>query len=38
MNIELPLAEHNAAFLIVVGLMITVVVVMLTYFRYRKWL
>lgn len=38
MNIELPLAEHNAAFLIVVGVMITVVVVMLTYFRYRKWL
>jgi magnesium transporter len=38
MNIDLPLAEHNSAFLIVVSVMVAVVVVMLTYFRYRKWL
>lgn len=38
MNIELPLNQHPAAFIFVSGLMISVVVVMLVYFRRRKWI
>ena len=38
MNIDLPLAEHPDAFLIINGLMILLAVVMLVYFRHRKWL
>jgi magnesium transporter len=38
MNIDLPLSQHPAAFIFVVGLMLTITTVMLTYFKYRKWL
>jgi magnesium transporter len=38
MNIDLPLSQHPAAFIFVIGLMVTIAVVMLTYFKYRKWL
>jgi magnesium transporter len=38
MNIQLPISEHPNAFLIVMGMMVLIVVLMLTYFRHRKWL
>ncbi|MBN8618019.1 MAG: magnesium/cobalt transporter CorA [Anaerolineae bacterium] len=38
MNIDLPLNEHPDAFIFVTSLMIAVVVMMLVYFRRRKWI
>jgi magnesium transporter len=38
MNIDLPLNEHPYAFIFVMSLMISIVVLMLAYFRRRKWL
>jgi magnesium transporter len=38
MNIQLPISEHPNAFLIVMGMMVLIVVLILTYFRHRKWL
>lgn len=38
MNIDLPLNEHPSAFIFVMGLMFSIVVLMLTYFRHRNWL
>jgi magnesium transporter len=38
MNIDLPLNEHPDAFIFVSGLMVSVVVLMLVYFRRRKWI
>jgi magnesium transporter len=38
MNIKLPFNEHPDAFLFVMALMLLIVVLMLTYFRHRKWL
>ncbi|MEZ4670231.1 MAG: magnesium transporter CorA family protein [Anaerolineae bacterium] len=38
MNIDLPLNEHPGAFIFVTGLMVFVVVIMLVYFRRRKWI
>lgn len=38
MNLQLPLMEHSAAFLMVIALMFTIAVSMLLYFRHRGWL
>jgi magnesium transporter len=38
MNIDLPLNEHPSAFIFVMGLMFSIVVLMLAYFRHRNWL
>ncbi len=38
MNISLPFAEHPSAFLLVVGMMLSVALLMLIFFRSRKWL
>lgn len=38
MNIQLPLNEHPAAFIVVIGLMLAIAVFMLVYFRRRKWI
>ncbi|MFN8375747.1 MAG: magnesium transporter CorA family protein [Anaerolineae bacterium] len=38
MNIELPLNEHPLAFVFVMGMMLIIVIFMLVYFHYRKWL
>ena len=38
MNIGLPFKDHPAAFIIVTGTMISIVIVMLIYFRRRHWL
>lgn len=38
MNIQLPLYDHPAAFILVVALMILIATSMLIYFRRRKWL
>jgi magnesium transporter len=38
MNIDLPLAEHPLAFVFVNGIMILIVIVMLVFFRLRRWL
>lgn len=38
MNVDLPIANHPLAFGIVIGSMIVVVVGMLAFFRWRKWI
>jgi len=38
MNIALPFAEHPDAFLLILVSLVFIVVVMVLYFRYRKWL
>jgi magnesium transporter len=38
MNIDLPLNEHPAAFIVVIAFMFLVATAMLVYFRHRKWL
>ena len=38
MNIALPFAEHQFAFAIVMGWMLTAALVMLSYFRYKGWI
>jgi magnesium transporter len=38
MNIELPLMEHPAAFIVLMMLMLFIAFSMLLYFRYRKWI
>jgi magnesium transporter len=37
MNIGLPLQEHSGAFLVVMGIMLTIALGMLSYFRKRGW-
>jgi magnesium transporter len=38
MNINLPFADHQNAFLILSGIMVTIAIGMLLYFRMKKWL
>lgn len=38
MNVELPLAEWDVAFVLIIGMMFTVAATMLSYFRRRGWL
>jgi magnesium transporter len=38
MNVTLPLMDHPAAFLVVLGLMVAIAFAMLSYFRHRGWL
>jgi magnesium transporter len=38
MNIELPLQEHSMAFLVVLGMMTTIALAMLTYFKKKRWI
>jgi magnesium transporter len=38
MNIELPLNEHPRAFIFIFALMVSIAVLMLAYFKRRKWL
>jgi magnesium transporter len=38
MNIELPLNQHPRAFIFVSGLMVVIAILMLAYFKRRKWL
>lgn len=38
MNISLPFSEHPSAFVFVIGAMISVAILMLIFFRSRKWL
>jgi len=38
MNIQLPLMEHPAAFVLILGIMLLIAAGMLTYFRRQKWI
>ncbi|GAB4521246.1 MAG: magnesium/cobalt transporter CorA [Anaerolineae bacterium] len=38
MNVDLPFGEHPNAFIIISGLMVILILVMLIYFRRRRWL
>jgi magnesium transporter len=38
MNIALPLQDHSLAFLVVVGIMLTIAAGMLGYFRHKRWI
>jgi Mg2+ and Co2+ transporter CorA len=38
MNIKLPIQDHPASFLIVSASMVTIAIVMLVYFKIRKWM
>jgi magnesium transporter len=38
MNIRLPLESHELAFEIVMGIMLAVIVSMLVFFRWKKWI
>ncbi len=38
MNVELPLAEWDAAFVLIIAMMFTIAATMLSYFRRRGWL
>ncbi len=38
MNVELPLAEWDVAFVLIIAMMFTIAVTMLSYFRRRGWL
>jgi Mg2+ and Co2+ transporter CorA len=38
MNVFLPLQEHPDAFMMVIGLMFSIALSMLLYFRHRGWL
>ena len=38
MNLKLPLGDHPFSFMIVSGVMITIALVMLVYFKLRKWM
>ena len=38
MNISLPFEKHPLSFIFVMGLMLLVSILMLSYFRYRRWL
>jgi Mg2+ and Co2+ transporter CorA len=38
MNISLPAQEHPYAFEMVVGVMLLVIISMLAFFRWRKWI
>ncbi|MBN1965443.1 MAG: hypothetical protein JW910_12410, partial [Anaerolineae bacterium] len=38
MNVVLPLQDHSGAFMVVIGLMFSIAVSMLAYFRHRGWL
>jgi Mg2+ and Co2+ transporter CorA len=38
MNIDLPLDDHPDAFWIIAGSLMVIAIVMLTYFKRRKWI
>lgn len=38
MNVALPLAEHDKVFFMLTGLMFSVVLMMLAYFKFKKWI
>ena len=38
MNVDLPLMNHPATFMLVIALMMSIAAGMLTYFRHRRWL
>ena len=38
MNVDLPLQENHTAFLIIVGLMVLIVIMLLMYFKKRRWI
>jgi magnesium transporter len=38
MNVNLPLAEKNEMFFLLAGIMILIVISMMSFFKFKKWI